>query len=528
MREAEVFIALLAAVMAVVVLARGLPFPQPVGLVLGGFAIGALPITPDVRLEPELILLVFLPPILYPAASQYAAEDVRSNVTAVGLLAVGLVAATIAVVAAVAHLVAGIPWASAFVLGAILGPTDPIAATTLVRRLGAPERIATILEGESLINDGTALTAFRIAVGAVGGSFALGSAAGEFVVVVAGGSLVGAAVAVVSSWLRSRLEDPAVESAISVLTAYGSYVLAEEVGASGILAVVVAGYVMGHRRAFVSSPETRLQAGSFWDVLRLLAESMLFVLVGAVFVDVVDATGSLGPLELAGTIALLAAATVAVRVAWMFTVPFLAGALSTRRGSFTALVGPPELGAIAGGGMRGAVSVAAALAIPVSVGGTAFAGRDTVLVLAIGTVVVLLVVPALAFAPLLRLLGLEQPEEQRRRGARARARVTHAALERMEDLAVHEEVPEALVQRVRERYERRLAGLQTELGDEALAADGDDGAQADAQAYADLRRRLIAAEREALEELSRTGEVSGEALLGVQRDLDLEESRLGR
>src|SRR4051794_7985891 len=191
MHEVELFVGLLVAVVLIALAARRLRrLPHAVALVLGGIAVGLLPFAPELDLEPEIIFLAFLPPILYPSAFAFAAEDIRGNLRPIGFLAVGLVLATMVAIAAALHWAAGIPWAAGFVIGAVLAPTDPVAATSVIRSAGAPDRLATIIEGESLVNDGTSLTALRIAVAAVGGTFAIGSALGEFAVVALGGAAV--------------------------------------------------------------------------------------------------------------------------------------------------------------------------------------------------------------------------------------------------------------------------------------------------------------------------------------------------
>src|SRR4051794_40505770 len=236
MHDVELFIALLAGVLGLTWLAGPLRVPHPVLLVLGGLGIGLLPFVPKVGIEPDFVLLAFLPPILYRAAWTFAAEDVRMQWHAIALLAVGLVLVTIAAVAAVAHAVLGVPWEPAFILGAILGPTDPVAATSVIRRLGAPERMATLLEGESLVNDGSGLTAFRIAVGVAGAeAFHPFAASLEFVGVAAGGLALGAALGFGGTLLRRRLDAAELEITAGLVTAYGAFALAERLGVSGIL-----------------------------------------------------------------------------------------------------------------------------------------------------------------------------------------------------------------------------------------------------------------------------------------------------
>jgi CPA1 family monovalent cation:H+ antiporter len=521
MDHAQLFVVLLVAVVLVALLARRWRLPESVALVAGGLGFGALPFAPEVHLEPDVIFLAFLPPILYPAAYEYASEDVRANLRPIGFLAIGLVLATMAAIAVVLHVVAGIPWAPAFVAGAILSPTDPVAATTTIRSAGAPDRLATILEGESLINDGTALTALRIAVAAVGAAtFEPASAILEFVTVALGGAAIGGVLGWLTSQLRRHLDDLYLESSIAVLLAYGSFVVAEAAGTSGILATVLAGYMMGRASGDVMSAETRSGGIAFWGVARFLGESILFLLVGLAFAQVLDnhETGR-SALELAGLIALVSAVALGIRFLWMATVPLLAGVLHRRDHGLQALIGGRERTVIAFGGMRGAVSVVAALSIPQAVGGTPFPDRDALIVVALGTIIVLLVVPALGLPPLLRRLGLTGGSEQAERERTARAALARAALARMADVEGREDIPDEVMRRIRERYEWRVAHEKPDGRKNGRSREF-------ARAYRDLRRELLDAERQALAELRERGEITGEGLRSIERDLDLEETRI--
>ncbi|HWT94574.1 MAG TPA: Na+/H+ antiporter [Solirubrobacteraceae bacterium] len=520
MPEVQAFVAVLVAVVLLALLAERLRFPQPVALVIGGLAVGALPFAPDIELDPELIFLVFLPPILYPSAFAFAGEDLRSNLRPIAWLSIGLVLVTIIVVALVTHWVTGIPLAACFVLGAIVAPTDPVAATAVIRTGGAPERLATIVEGESLINDASALTALRIAIGAVGaGSFALGGSLLEFVGVAAGGAAVGTVLALGTVWVRRTMDDVELESAIAVLLAYGAFLLAEAIGVSGILATVLAGFVVGRYSSRIVSAETRVGALSFWGVARFLAESILFLLVGIAFGQVLDDPAPRGVTELVLLTLMVAVVTFGVRVLWMFSVPLLAGLWNRGPTRLASEFNARERLVLGVSGMRGATSVAAALTIPVTTGGEPFPERDTLIVLALGTIVALLVVPALALPALLRRLGLTGSSDQLQRGRVVRAQLAEAALNRAGELAARDEIPEPVLDRVRTRYEWRMrrAGLRD---------DEDSGTEELLKSYRQLRHELLAVERERLAELQRSGEVSGDTLRAIERDLDLEATRI--
>jgi CPA1 family monovalent cation:H+ antiporter len=455
--------------------------PDAVALVVGGAVVGVLPFTPGFHIDPDVIFLVFLPPILYPSAVQFATEDLRGSLRAISWLAVGLVLATVAAIAVVVHLASGIPWAACFTLGAVLAPTDPVSATAVIRSAGAPERLATILEGESLVNDGTSLTVLRIAIAAVGTSFSLGSSVGDFALVAGGGTAVGAALGWAVALLRRRMDDVELESVIDVLLAFGAFVIAERLGVSGVLATVAAGFVLG-RAEEIASAETRMRGSSFWRITQFLAESMLFLLIGVAFGHVLDdpATRSLG--EIAELTALVVATAVAVRLAWMFSVPDLAALLDPYVHGRDAQVGTAERVVLGFAGLRGALSVAAALSIPLAVGGEPFPERSTLIAIAFAAIVVLLVVPALSLPFVLRAVGLAGVGDTAARLRSARVELADAALARADELARERDLPEPAVRRIRERLLFRLERY------------GDSGADtpADRAAIADAHRLLLA------------------------------------
>ncbi len=283
---------ILAAVTALLIIAQWARIPYPILLVLGGLGLALAPGIPDVVLEPELVLLIILPPLLYAAAYFTPLRELRRNVAQISMLAVGLVLATAAVVAVVAHEALGFDWAPAFVLGAIVSPTDPIAATAIARRLGAPARIVAVVEGESLINDGTALVAYKFAVAAVvTGSFSALDAGADFVVTVIGGIAVGIAVGALIAAVRRRLDNPPVEVTIALLSAYFAYLPAEAIGVSGILAAVTVGIYMGRLTSTLTTPTTRIQGHAVWEIVSFLLNSALFVLVGLQLPTVIDGLG---------------------------------------------------------------------------------------------------------------------------------------------------------------------------------------------------------------------------------------------
>ena len=322
MQGIELIVALLLASTVLAGVARAIHVHYAIVLVLGGLAVGLVSGTSAPQVDPHTVLFVFLPPLIYAASFSSSTQDLRAHARAIGLLAVGLVLLSMTAVAAVAHAVAGIGWGPALVLGAILGPTDPIAATSVLRRLGAPDRISTILEGEALINDGTGLTVYKLAVAAVvSGHFSPGAGIVKFIAVAAGGVAVGLAAGWVSVEIRKRIDEPQIEISISLLTAYLAYIPADRIGASGVLAAVAAGLYTGGRAGSMLSPTSRLRTLGFWEALTFLLESVLFLLIGLELPHITRGLSVEKPLLYSAAVL---ATLIAVRMAWMFTVPLVA------------------------------------------------------------------------------------------------------------------------------------------------------------------------------------------------------------
>ena len=519
MPKAELVIGGLLAILVLSSVAERFEIPHAVVLVLGGLLLGFIPGTPAVRLDPSVIFLIFLPPLIYAASFTFAAEDMRGNVRPIGFLAIGLVIATVAAVAVAAHVVIGMRWPAAFVLGAVVSPTDPIAATGIMREVGAPGRLATILEGESLINDGTALSIFKLAIGALGAAtFHAGPGVLQFVWIAAGGTLIGLAMGWVSLRLRRLVDEPRLEITLALVTTYGAFFIADRVGASGILASVAAGIWLGVHSMDLSSAEARLQMHSFWEAATFIAESLLFLLVGLAFEDVTKGLGAYGAGELVGYSLLVIGVVVIARFLWMFTVPYVLGILSRQEGMDVRATASERF-VLSAAGMRGAVTVAAALSVPATMGGGPVPERDLIILIAFACVLGTLVLPALGLPPLLRVLGLAQGEDQRRAARDARKQLAEAALERANAVARDRNVPDEVLARVRSAYEM------------AIAADGpgtDQEPRHDAlKLYREVRRAAIEAEREELARIRRERSVPGDTLRQIERELDLVEARLG-
>jgi Na+/H+ antiporter len=496
-------------------LARRLDVPYPVLLVLAGLALGFVPGLPAPTLHPGTFFFFFLPPLVYAEAFVYSTEDLKTHGAEIFLLAVGLVLATTLAVAAIANAAFGLPWAAAFVLGAVVGPTDPVSATTVIRRLGVSGRVVTILEGEALVNDGTALAIYRIAVAGAGAAgLSLGHALAEFLWVALGGVALGAVVAWVWTQIRRRLSEPVVEITFSLATPFAAYFPAERLGASGVLAAVTAGLVVGSQ-AHTMSAGTRLRREAFWEVLVFLLNSSIFLLVGLTFPDILGRLGGVATGELVWHAVVIAATVMVLRLAWMFLMPgVLSGvdperAWRPRRG---------ELVVLGWSGMRGGVSLAAAMSIPVAAGGHPFPGRDEIVFLTYMVVLATLVVPGLTLGRLVRRLEVGE-EGRQRRDDRARAQILRAALEHIDELAQNDELPEEIAERLRDIYEARLDGVAPVLSQGAAEGGGAESSEAGLRA----RRELIAAQRAALSDLESSQEIGTRAAREMERELDLEQ-----
>jgi len=503
MGDVELLIGLLAGIVAVVLLARQLRLPYPILLVLAGVGVSLIPGLPQVRLDPDVVLFLFLPPLLYAAAFSSSPRELREQARAIGVLAVGLVVVTTAAVAAALHLVVpGFGWAEAFLLGAILSPTDPVVAVSVLERAGVPPRLRALLEGESLVNDGTGLTLYKIALGAVtSGTFSVLSAAGKLVGIAAGGVAIGLAVGWLAGWLRRRVDDPPVEIAVSLLVPYVAFVLAEAATVSGVLAAVAAGLYSGSALSELFRAGTRLQAKAFWDVLVFLLESALFLLMGLQLRRVASGIENLDAGRVVLAVALSIGVVVILRVAWMYTVsPLLRRLIPGPSREEPPPLRAPERLLVGWAGMRGAVSLAAALAVPVSAD-----ERNLIVFVTFAVIVLGLTIQGLTLPLVAR--QIESADEQAIRD-HAREAAAEAALGKLDELD-GEADPEA-VARLRSLYEMRIARIGSD----------------EAHVGRHLRLELIDAEREALAELHASGELDRTLFQELMRELDLDDERL--
>ena len=513
---------LLVATAGLAVLAGLIRVPYPVTLVLGGAVIGFLPGVPSVELEPDLVLLIFLPPLLYGAAFFTSVRDLRRQARPIALLAIPLVLVTMVAVAVVAHEVIGLDWGPAFVLGAIVSPTDAVAPTLIMRRIGAPRRLITLVEGENLTNDWTALVVYKFAVAAVvSGSFSLVKAVPEFLATGVGGVLIGLVAGRIIREVRARLDDPPTEITISLLSGYAAYLPAEELGLSGVIAAVTVGLYMGWHTPQLTTPLMRLQGVALWEILTFLLNGILFLLVGLQLPGILENLSGQETMELLWWGFLVSLVVIVVRLAWGFTVPYLIRAIDRRPSQRERRAPASERLAVGWAGMRGSVSLAAALAIPLTIdGGADFPNRELIIFLAFAVLFVTLVGQGLTLGPLISWLGLEDDGMEEQEERVARRSIAEAALERLEELDEPDWVSPETIGRVRGLFDYRRQRF------DALA-DGDGQPFEDrADAYRRLMYDVYDAQREHLVHLRNRGEISDEVRRKIERDLDLEESRL--
>jgi monovalent cation/hydrogen antiporter len=507
-------------------LANRLRVPYPIPLVIGGLALGLVGPIPDIELDPELVLLVFLPPLLYSAAFFSDLRALRQDARVISLSAVGLVLATTCAVAVIGHELMDLPWAMAFTLGAIVSPTDPAAATAIMRRVGAPRRMVNILEGESLFNDATALVVFKVALGVALGEevFSTGHTLLEFFKEAGGGIAIGLAVGVAIAEVRKRVDDVNTELTISLFSAYGAFVPADLLDVSGVLAVVTCGIYLGFRAPEIASLESRMQGYALWSILTFLLNAALFILIGLQLPVIVDGLSGIPTENVIRYAAAVCATVIAARFVWSFTITFVIRAID-RRPSQVARRADWRVRVVGGwSGMRGAVSLAAALSLPaLTDAGDPLPGRELIQFITFALIFVTVVGQGLTLPWLIRKVGLVGDEdEEEREELRARLTIARAALDKVDELEEQDWTRDGTVERVRRLYEfrqRRFKVLAGKIEDET-------GIQEGSLLYQRMMHEIFDAQREALVGLRNSRQISSEVMRRVERELDLEESRL--
>lgn len=510
-------LAILVVVAILFEIARRIGVPYPTLLVLGGLGLGLLPGLPHIALEPDLVLLVFLPPLLFSAAVRTPLRELRANIAPIARLSIGLVIFTTVIVAvAIQAAIPSLGWAAAFTLGTIVAPTDALAATTVFRRLGVPRQISTLIEGEALFNDGTALVAYRVAVvAAISGVFVLQDALAGLVVAAAGGVLIGAVVGRLVTEILDRVDDPPVEVAISLVIPYAAYLPANWLGLSGVLAAVSAGLVVGRRLGTILTPNSRVLWLGTWEMLDFVLNGLVFVLIGLELPHILRAVGSRPPAQVLGLAVLVCGTVVVTRLVWVYATSLLPG--SPRR---VIARRDPRLGTrltfvVGWAGLRGAVSLAAALALP-----KAFPERNLVLLLTFSVILITLVGQGLTLPLVLRHVGWDGIEPGADEAALARSAAYQAGLDEIKRVRPDWPKHQPLLDRLEWGLRDRGRHLATDDPDETA------GRRQELLEHREIQRGVIAAQRVAAIELRDHGEINDQALREVERELDHEALRL--
>ncbi|GAA1417021.1 Na+/H+ antiporter [Streptomyces thermospinosisporus] len=509
---------------AVAAAARRTPIPAPLLLVAAGLAVSYVPGVPAYALDPHVVLPLILPPLLHSAATESSYLDLRAQLRPVALLSVGYVLfATLAVGWVLYLLVPGLPLTAALVFGAVVAPPDAVAATAVARRVGLPSKVTTILQGESLLNDATAITAFRVAVAAAAGEgMTWMGGVGEFLLAAIGGLVVGLVLMVPLHWLRTHVREALLQNTLSLLIPFAAYALAEQVHASGVIAVVVVALYLGHR-AWEVDFATRLQEEAVWKMVAFVLESAVFALIGLQLPVVLTGLGEYEGLEAAWYALAVFAVVVAVRFIWVYPATWLPPKLSARIREREGRPGWKAPFVIAWAGMRGVVSLAIAFSIPLTADGAGFPQRNLLLFLTFTTVIGTLVVQGLTLPLLTRLLKFPPRDAQAETltEANAQAQASRAAERRLEELLADERnaLPVPLADRLRAVLERRRNAVWERLGQTNPVT----GESVD-DTYRRLSREMIGAERDVFVRLRDGRYIDDEMLRTLLRRLDLEEA----
>jgi CPA1 family monovalent cation:H+ antiporter len=517
----ELILILLGAAAALELLAHKIGVPHPVLLVLGGLGLALTPGLPRIEIDPESVFLIFIPPLLYRAALLTSWRDFRSHLRAVLTLAVGVLLGTVAIVAAVAHaLTPEFSWGAAFVLGAIISPPDAVAAVAVMRRLGVPRSVVTILEGEGLVNDAVALVAYRMAMAAVvAGGFSVGEMTWRFLFAAAGGVVIGFAAAGLVVFVRKKIgRVPLVENTISILTPFVAFIPADRLGVSGVLAVVTTGLTLGRVGPKLVSSETRLQSQALWEMIVFLLEGLIFILIGLYLPTAFQALRHYALGQLLGYAAVISAVVVLVRLLGVFPSAYGLRFIARVFGAKWPYPKWQHVTFIGWAGMRGGDSLVIALALPLTTSaGAPFPARELIIFITFAVILVTLVVQGFTFGAAIRLLGLKDDGLDREEEAKARMASLEAGLAHLEELSKQPDAPADHIQDLRDRHARRLHHLMVK--DQPVLFPEKRESR---QVYRRLRLAMLQAERLALIRLRDDGTISDAAMTAVQRDLDLE------
>lgn len=521
--EFEVILTLLTLVAVLALVNRKLGLPLPIFLVVAGLLISLVPGLPPIRLRPDVVFILLLPPLLYPAALSTPWRDFKANLRPILLLAIGFVLFTTLVVAFVAHrFLAEFTLGAGFVLGAIVSPPDAVAAMAVAERLRVPHRIITVLEGESLVNDATALVAYRFAVAAVvTGAVAWKQITVQFFVLALGGILFGLIVGFVMTWVQKRIDDPPIEITLSLLTPFAAYLPAERLGISGILAVVTTGLYQGWHLPEMSSSNTRLRAGSVWEMIEFVLNGFVFLLIGLQFPAVVGSLQGFSRAQLVWYALIVSAAVILIRIVWVFPATYLPRFFFKSIRAKDPYPAWQHVAIVAWTGMRGVVSLAAALALPLQTDShSVFPARNLILYLTFSVIIATLVIQGLSLPVMIRWLNLKEDRSMEEEEREARVAANKSALERLDDLLGEPGADTQSAQRLRAEYEERL----NELSSQETCRTNRWGLYS--ENYEQLAREALKVERQTLIHLRNKHVINDEVLRRIQRDIDLAEVRL--
>jgi Na+/H+ antiporter len=520
----QIFLILLAVLAGTALLARRTNVAPAILLLLAGIVLAFVPGMPSLELPPELVLLFVLPPLIYSASVAMSWREFKSNLRPIILLAVGCVIFTAFMVAAATHYLIGLPWNVGFLLGAIVAPPDVVAPLAIARKLGLPRRILVVLEGEGLANDATALILYRFAVVAIStGAFSLSKATGTFAVIVVGEMLFGAAVGWLSLRMRHRARDPQVEITLSLITPYIAYWIPEHFGGSGVIATVACGLYMSWNGPLLISSATRLQGIFFWDLVIYLIEGLLFLLTGFQMRLLFEKSKAFPLDDILAATALVAVIVIVARFAWVYPATYLPRLINPRLRARDPMPSWRTVFVIAFTGVRGAVSLAAALALPLALpSGEDFPYRDLILFVAFGVIFITLVGLGLGLSPVVRWLGVAQAGRDEHLAEHeseiaARREALAAALQSLDAMTDDRELSDEVVKLLRARHEIRANQLPDSLDPDKHDVSATGTA---------LTRELIGAERKFIHVLLRDGKITDETRRRIERDLDLEEASL--
>jgi len=520
----QIFLILLAVLAGTALLARRINVAPAILLLLTGIGLAFVPGMPSLELPPELVLLVVLPPLIYSASVAMSWREFKSNLRPIILLSVGCVIFTAFAVAAATHYLIGLPWEVGFLLGAIVAPPDVVAPLAIARKLGMPRRILVVLEGEGLANDATALILYRFAVVAIStGVFSLPKATGTFAAIVVGEMMFGAAIGWISLRARHRARDPQVEITLSLLTPYIAYWIPEHFGGSGVIATVACGLYISWNGPLLISSATRLQGIFFWDLVIYLIEGLLFLLTGFQMRSLLEKSKAFPLDDILSATALVAVIVIVARFAWVYPATYLPRLLNRRLRERDPMPSWRTVFVIAFTGVRGAVSLAAALALPFALpNGEAFPSRDLILFVSFGVIFITLVGLGLGLPPVVRWLGVNQAGRdehiaEHESEIAARREALAAALQSLDAMTDDRELSDEVVKLLRARHETRANQLP-----DSLDPDRHDASAAGTE----LTRELIVAERRFIHALLRDGKITDEIRRRIERDLDLEEASL--